>query len=88
MKEFIGLIKLKTEAVGMSPYKLLVKFSDDLEYLVKWNLLYPDEEMIVVKNEEELQDFFQDFEDGIPVTPEEMDRAQRSLDEIRRIMST
>ena len=84
MKKYIGLIKMSIEGATGTSVRLYSKFSDSVSYLQKWSLLYPNEDFMVIENDQDMEAFFRDFEDLTPVTEKEIREAQKLWDEIHK----
>ena len=81
MKKYIGIVKAINEGMSGVSYKLITKFSNDLEYISLWFELYPNSEHIILNNTKELEDFFFPFEDMIAVNEED-----KKEEEKRRVL--
>ena len=69
MKKYLGIVKKENNSVTKS-LKVLTRFSDDKSYLERWFKSFSGSEHIILDNNEELQDFFRDFEDYSLVSKE------------------
>ena len=76
MKKYLGIIKIEIESIAGLNLKILTKFSNEKYYLEKWLRLYPNSKKLILENNEELQDFFKDFEDNSPVTQDEFNTSK------------
>lgn len=84
MYDYIGIVKTKTEsAIGLD-IRILTKFSDNTLDLENWMQLYPNAEKIIIDNNEQLEEFFKEFEDFTPVLHNEKVEAQRLYENLMK----
>lgn len=74
MKKYLGILKLETESFTGVNIRILTKFSNSKSLIKKWMNLYSDKENIILDNNEQIDEFFKDFEDFTPITDEEKAR--------------
>lgn len=77
MKKYVGIIKLSTETMVGVDFHLLSMFSDDIEDIEEWKMLYPKSQLIIVENNSDLQKFFEEFEDNMPITEKDKEAARK-----------
>lgn len=84
MKKYLGIVKKQTEsAIGLD-IRIRTKFSNSKSTIRQWMKLYPSFENILLDNSENLEKFFMDFEDTMPVTEAEKNEARRLYEEFMK----
>lgn len=60
---YLGILKKVTETMIGVDMQMITKFADNESELEEWMRSYPKHKGIILKNNEILEDFFEDFED-------------------------
>lgn len=68
---YIGIVKKVTETMVGVDMQIITKFANDESILEGWMRLYPEQQGIIMDNNEILEKFFKDFEDVTHLTYEE-----------------
>lgn len=84
MKKYLGIVKKKVESANGLDIRIRTKFSNSKSEIKQWMKLYPLSENILLNNSEDLEKFFMDFEDFIPMTKTEKIEAERLLEELMK----
>ncbi len=82
MKKYLGIVRKATESMVGLDIRILTKFSDRKQDLQQWIKLYPGSESIIMDNTEQLEHFFECFEDFTPMTADEKQNAQKLYQEL------
>lgn len=83
-KKYLAIAKIITETMGGISTRILTRFSDDKAYLDEWLKGLPKASHIILENNKELQNFFESFEDFLPVTAEEKAEALKAYEEFMK----
>lgn len=86
MKKYLGLIKIYEEHMAGTGVKLLSKTYDDVNLINLWFNMYPNQEHIILENNEKLDSMFETFEDMTPVTEEEKESMNQANKLYKKIM--
>ncbi len=82
MEKYVGILKIEIHVPGGILQRVVTKFASEKVYLEKWHKMYPESKLLILQNTDELEKFFESFEDYTPVTKQEYEKAQKCYKEL------